>query len=355
MRILNRIAIAAVLALFLTAALTPVVEAACSAPVSIGTTSVDGKSFIWSAATFVPTYNGYPNYAPYSTGAGNTTVSPAFEGVFWSAGFGDPTIGLGDDNGAFAPSDGWFYYRGYGAPYYFYYAAEIFTTWAALPSIDGCLLNGGGGTETCTCVLLTDQDGADGFYAMVSNRTNIGSDTFLNQPGNDGNGNAGPIILQPVPKTFIEGNSWSPATGDIELTVNVSGDPGNYNLDPTCNCGPIGYRVVQQQLTRGSAPPDTRDAAAWTPVDLVGGAPQPVNGNPLGASVTVQSLCGLAEDKDVYLATQLVFDSGFDATVVSGNSTRIECGPTIAEPNQPSRPRIRPGSPVELRQQRRSR
>jgi hypothetical protein len=60
----------------------------------------------------------------------------------------------------------------------------------------------------------------------------------------------------------------------------------------------------------------------------------------MGGSVVVESLCG-SVDNDVYLSTELWFDSDFTAPFVSSNSTRIECGPTLADPEKP---RFRPGS-----------
>jgi hypothetical protein len=85
-------------------------------------------------------------------------------------------------------------------------------------------------------------------------------------------------------------------------------------------------------------------------LNLVGGGAQPET--PVGSPVTVEALCG-ATNVDVYLATQLTFDSGFTTDVVSANSTRIECGPNVANPT-PIRPRVIPERP-ELRTPKRTR
>ena len=73
-------------------------------------------------------------------------------------------------------------------------------------------------------------------------------------------------------------------------------------------------------------------------MNLVGGATEHP-GTALDSAVTVESLCG-ATNTDVFIGAVLEFDSGFTTEVTSANSTKVECGPDIA---QPSRPRVRPG------------
>lgn len=349
MKVLNKIAIVAVSALFLAAILSPA-QASCGAPSQIATITVDGTSFVWNAGVFTPNYYyGAPGYAPGMYAPGNPPVTAAFTGVFWSVGNGDPAIGSGDDNGLFT-IDRYFSY--YGNPGLDYYEAGSFaTTWAADSIIDGCISNAGAPGTTCTCVLLTDQDGATGYYAMAANRTDILEDTLLNMPGTDGNGNPGAIMLQAIPRPAIVGSAYDPGTGNVTLQVNVTGNPGDYNKDPGfCACGPVGFKVVQQVLPTGSAPPADRDAGLWVDATLVGGGVQDVN--PLGATIELQTDC--AGDQDVYFATQFYYDSGFVTNVVSSNSTQVECGPNLADP-QAVRPRAVPDGPRELRAPRRSR
>jgi hypothetical protein len=45
--------------------------------------------------------------------------------------------------------------------------------------------------------------------------------------------------------------------------------------------------------------------------------------------VTVQATCP-SGDSDVYLVTELFFDSGFSAAFVSGNSIPVECGGNLS-------------------------
>ena len=51
--------------------------------------------------------------------------------------------------------------------------------------------------------------------------------------------------------------------------------------------------------------------------------------NPTDGSVTLQVDCP-AGDSDVYLVTELTFESGFTSPFVSGNSIRIECGGNLS-------------------------
>jgi hypothetical protein len=335
MRILNRFALAAVAVLVLAAALTPA-QAACGGnPVIQTFTGPYGTSFIWVGGVFNPGY--YPYYPPF----GNYYTkpwTPAFEATFWALGTGNPAIGPGDDAGSFTvPPAAWAYYNPtyYGA---YYYAGSIFSGWGLSAAIDGCIQNNP--PLSCTCVLLTDEDGVTGYYAALGNNASSGLWwTQLDQPGNDGALNAGPLILDLIPRPIILNTVRRGTTLDLDITATVNVNPAaDFTLGP-CACGPVGFKLVETVQARGTAPPATRQAVSWTPMNLTGGGAQPVTA--MGSPVTVESLCG-ATNTDVYVAAELHFDSGFTAPVVSGNSTRIECGPQIAEPEEPQR--FRPGS-----------
>ena len=84
-----------------------------------------------------------------------------------------------------------------------------------------------------------------------------------------------------------------------------------------------GYQIFSQLINRGDPAPSSNNAAEWTPV----GAPIP-----LGAPGTATVACAQDADRDLYVTTGVVFDSGFSNSWVSGNSTRIECGANLAEP-----------------------
>lgn len=336
MRILNRFALAAVAVLVVAAALTPAHAVCGGNPVIQTFTGPNGTSFIWNGGTFVPGY--YPAYPPFGVNYA-PPWTPLFEATFWALGAGNPAIGPGDDAGTFTvPPWSWAYYNPtyYG---YYQYAGSIFTGWGANSAIDGCLQNSPPGT--CTCVLMTDEDGTDGYFAITGNAASAGIWwTQLDQPGSDGAGNAGPIILQPMAKATILNTVRLPNL-DLDIDVTVPPVPAaDYTLGGCGGCGPVGFKVMEIVQSRGAPPPGTRQAAAWSPMTLSGGGVQPVLGTPMGGVVTVTSPCG-ASNTDVYIAPVLVFDSGFETNVVAGNSTRIECGPTLAEPEKP---RFRPGS-----------
>jgi hypothetical protein len=343
MRRVNRIAIAAI-ATLLIAALGPAAQAACGGTPLL--TTHDGRaSYIWTQDVFVPQYYG-AGYPPLMY-PGNPPVTSDFSGVFWALGTGDPTLGLGDDNGTHGSAD-WFYYNSYPV-YSIYHAGQIFTNWGE-STIDGCILNAGATNgldgDECTCILLSDQDGADGYFAIASAMVDGGGHTYFDMPGSDGNGNAGPIILVPIPRPFITLADTNFATRDVDLTVTIAPFAGGVYDRDGCACGPEGFKVYQMLIPRGDPPPDDRDTAQWTEMALAGGGAQPVT--PFGSSVTVASTCGFA-NHDVYLAAQLVFDSGFGSAVVSRNSIRVECGPTFAEPLEPVSRRDFPRRPTRSR------
>jgi hypothetical protein len=283
----------------------------------------------------MPVYPYVPG-PPFDYYAGIPPVSPNVQATFWALGTGNPIVGPGADAGSYTvPAFPWLYfYAGYSN-----FAAQINSGWGLSSFIDGCIQDNG--PLACTCVLITDHDGADSYFALVSNAGAPGTwDTILTQPGNDAAGNAGPIILRPIPAPTILNAARKTASFDLDLTVTVPMPAaGIYQSGGSCECGPVGYKVKQQIVLRGSPPPTTRDAG-WTDMTLVGGGAQPLLGTAMGSPVALESLCG-ATDQDVYIAAELIFDSGFVAPVVSKNATRIECGPNIAEPE---RPRFRPGS-----------
>ena len=364
MRILTKIAITAIAVLFLAAALAPA-EAACGGNPLIKTAigPIPQASFIWSQGQWGPVAPSYiAGYSPrggYPVGPPPMTANTRL--TFWALGTGDPIVGPGDDAGAyvFGPAQPAYYpktpmlylnysYVGYG--FYIYNAGEIFTGWGANALIDGCVQTNPPGS--CTCVLITDNDGTNGYFAIASDDADAAWNFDLVQLGNDGAGNFGPIILRPVPKPTIIHTARKGGSNDLDITVNVASVPSAVypgRDGASCACGPVGYKVMQAIVARGTPPPPDRDVS-WTVMNAVGGGTQPIT--PMGINATVESLCGAA-DQDVYIATELQFDSLFVAPMVSGDSTRIECGPNIADP---VRPRFRPSDirPPE-RQPRRSR
>lgn len=295
-----------------------------------------------------------PGYVyTYSENAGDPApqaVSSAATVSFWALGAGDPAIGSGTDNGLFDMiAVGHFYGYGYssgaGLAGGYWNAATIFSTWEPA-GIDGCI-----GSGNCMCLLISDHDGERGFWAVTGGQSDPNFNTSINQGGADGNGNNLPIVLVTMDAPSITG-AVRQGNFDVDLTVKLAAPTGGDYTNDGCNCAPIGYKVLEQIVVRGSMPPTDRGIAAWSEPVLPGGGVQGVTAFSVGGAdtgVTVRSACG-AVDTDVYLTAQLVFDSGFATTAVSGNATRVECGPTLADPDdRPSRIRPRSDRPTSPR------
>ncbi len=281
------------------------------------------RSFIWTANVFQPFY--FPSYAPldYQPPFNTSEVRASF----WIAGAGDPYLGYGIDSGSrdlFAMGD-----LAFGTdPFPVWFAAELNTDWS-LPGVDNCDLLPLGG---CTCLLLSDVDsqGIHGLFALVSAVNDPAAGTFFNLAGSDPLGNAQPIVLQELPRPVVT-DVARPLPNSVEITVTVpTRSAGVYeSADGTgCFCGPTDFRVGYQVLPRGSVPPmGARSPADWPLAAVPGGGAQA--DTPTDGSVTLKVDCP-AGDSDVYLVTELTFESGFTSPFVSGNSIRIECGGNLS-------------------------
>ena len=96
----------------------------------------------------------------------------SIESAFWALGFENPTVGAGDDNGAWQDADAspdtydWLYpYPGTGRNF-------LYGTWSSSAQIDGCILGrvAPGKTREIMVVALSDQDppGQNGFFALAA-------------------------------------------------------------------------------------------------------------------------------------------------------------------------------------------
>lgn len=300
------------------------VEASCmtSSPLS----SANGadpanRSFIWTASVFDPFY--FEGYAPL---AYQPPFSSELKATFWSAGQGDTATGMGNDSGSRdLVAQGDLTFVEIDDPFFIYFGAELNTDWTLL-DVDGC-----NDLSTCTCLLLSDVDPQrlHGLFALVAAATDTASGTFVNLTGSDPVGNAQPIVLREVPPPTVT-DIVRPQADTVEITVTVpSRSAGVYEAasGAGCSCGPTAFNVRFQVLARGSIPPVGRDPGSWPVAPLAGGGGQP--DTPTDGSVTVQATCP-GGDADVYLVTELIFDSGFSASFVSGNSIPVECGGNLS-------------------------
>jgi hypothetical protein len=288
---------------------------------SVNGTDPAERSFIWTATVFYPFY--FPSYAPLDY---KPPVSSALGASFWISGMGDPSSGPGYDNGdrdLLAEEDLDFYDR--TNPFPIYYGAELNTDWM-FSGVDLCPPAGG-----CTCLLLTDVDsqGIQGSFALVGAANDPVAGTFFNLAGTDPSGNGLPIVLQGVPRPIVT-NAVRPLADTVEITLTVpTRSAGVYEAasGAGCSCGPTEFLIRHLVLPRGSVPPLGRSLASWPVAPLAGGGAQPRT--PTDGSVTVEASCS-GGDADVYLVTELFFDSGFSTEFVSGNSIPVECGGNLS-------------------------
>jgi hypothetical protein len=327
-KIMTKIGLGAALLLLVGAAVQPV-QAACTFPGILSTTldaATDASQIMTDSfyANSNPSPYGYPGSFYSYTGPPIDTGS--LTAVWWALGTGDPAIGAGDDNGSWDASRWITFYSGQGPGGTFYYGATFATGWSA-GEVDGCIANNATG---CNCMLLTQQAPGDvARFALLSQAATPAGDAFFVLPGN------APILMVPIPSPQIV-SSTRDANLDLTVTASLpSPGAGVYQLGG-CDCN-LSYRIREIVQTRGLSPPTSRDAADW------GGVQNPVDAADTTSSIF--SACG-ATNTDVYLATELVPDpaSGFTSPLVSELATRIECGPTLADPT-PDKDRVPKAKP----------
>lgn len=316
--------------LLLALSLAGPMEASCGTVAQIRTKDPTGQgSFIMNTAfqNFVADGIGAGTgpYGPYTfsydpTNPATPPLSPAAAISFWRTGTGDVALGFGDDNGSYDMiATGGFYFTGY-APTSTYggyvRGGQIFGTWNP-GGIDGCI-----GANNCMCLLVTDQDGMNGDWAILGGISDANFNTDINIGGTDGVNNFAPILLVNLEPPVIT-NSRRRIAGSldvVELDVTLPAPSGGVYTQDGCACGPVGFKVLQQILPRGSKPSSDPGASLWSEPNLETGGPQPVAS--FGSTVHVLSAC--AANTDIYLTTQLVFDSGIETPVVSAH-TMFRC------------------------------
>jgi hypothetical protein len=255
---------------------------------------------------------------------------------FWALGSGIQGAGTGNDNGAVVGStDGY----GYGAGFFNapggYGYGYVGASWGSA-GVDGCIdatvaptpCNAAG---CCTGILISDEFGGQGYFAFLSSTANSGQNYQ----------NYGAVTLTAIPKPNIVGSVRVDAS-NVNVTVRCPAQAelaAGLALDPGCNDTVLlGCKLYSTNVARGTAPPAGRELVGWS---AVGGQGTP------GATQTVGLTC--AGNEDVYLTTALVFDSGFEVRYGGENSTRVECGPNVANPVR----RLQDTTPARRKQTRR--
>ncbi len=271
-------------------------RAACSSGFGFGSVHGVDYSYIYTPGHDVP---------------GDPSTSPTFTGVFWMLGAGDPAFLAGIDNGSYASSY-WTY--AYTYPTHTYptlLGTPAGSGWSSNPGIDGCPDQIDG--LRCMAVAFSDQDDAGrGYFALLAEPQSLiaPAEFAFEQPGN------APILLAPIPAPQITA-SRPIDSGTIEVDIASPTVFAGFYLDEVCDDEPfVGYRIYRQGVAAAGSPPlDRQLIAGWTdPTTIV------PNGDPVTISVDCSS------DAEVYLATTLVFDSGFETQHVSADGIVVQCG-----------------------------
>lgn len=332
MKTLLRIAAPVGLVLLAAAVMLPSAQAACPSARVIGPATVGFHT---------------PG-GPFATGPyGPYTVTPDFKGVFWSFGTnpgGNPAVLAGADSGSIDQSC-WIYPSSYG------YAARFdegaCSHWNAT-GVDGCIDTDGtnaaaADASQCMVALFTDDDDAGGgFFALASVAPDAGGNyNFATATG------GGDITLAPTPKPNITGSVRNGALS-VQLTVNVTpsaGPAGGYYLScqQAALTGTSRYRIYTASTPRDAGAPtgeNSRDLSNWTL------EPSTAAGIPTGSPTNVTVTCG-GTDLDFYLCSTLLLPTGngsfYEIANCSRDATKVECGPNLAEPGRPARPRPNTG------------
>ena len=231
-------------------------------------------------------------------------------GRFWSLATGDPSACSGDDSNELELGD-WTYVDGPGR--------TIIGDWSTPGPhgqfADGCILGqtAAKGVEV-QVVMFSDEDGAGthGYYAAAAVQRLLGSafEFEFARVGTD-------ITLVAIPKPFVTSSQESNGLVTLGLAPpSTSSLQAGFFTDGVASFGDVvvGYRTYTKVVPRSAAPPATRERSSWQPATGV---------VPLGQGVTVTAKCG--SGFDLYLATAVAFDSGYESAHLSENSTRVFC------------------------------
>jgi hypothetical protein len=305
-----------------------------------------GVSFGWYASGCTPAQPGTPG------GPGSVSHNAQF--FFWGAGDGNPgmigggTTATNSDSGthpvierrSLVPG-------GVDGPFdngWYYYSVQVTSEWGD-SRVDGCDTEGGSG---CTCFLAVDEINNVGTMALHSILPDVLGNYNLPNP----------TVAAAIPAPVI--NSSTRAGQNVNLQVTMPnftlGNPQAFSQAGGA-CGPCATITYLLYQARGARPgteggPTTRDLSdpnagpgltMWT---LIPG--QPVGGTALGSPVAVTVDGGTVGNQvNIWIAAQILADSGFQTFVAGSDSTRVEAGPNlndgdINDPQLQPRPRPRP-------------
>lgn len=277
----------------------------------------------------------------FLTPTGHSAADPAVHGFFWSWTTGNPTFGIGNDNGSWcsncgtgtATDNSWFFDTGDPGQF------VSFGTWnqdlQGQPiSQDGCYTVVAPDTVPRMVMMATDQDATGhSFFAVGAALETPGFADQFDFSLTRGTGANGILMtLRPLPAPSITASA-NISTTDKQVTLAPVSAPISafYTADPTILATDIikGYKIYRQDVpfTKPAQPgPAARARSGFT---AVGGL------QTFGTAPLIDITC--TSNVNVYLAYSIVFDGAtpFETDVVSANgSTPVACGPTLADPGE---------------------
>jgi hypothetical protein len=244
-----------------------------------------------------------------------TTGIPSYNAAAWFWALGDGgTHNSGTNVGStdgFGYGYGWFNAPGDGYATYEY--AYVSASWATV-GVVGCVDLVA--DPRCTAILASDEADGEGYFAFLTKLANIGGNYQ----------DYGAVTMTSLPKPNITGSTRVDAA-NVNVTVACPSQAtleaaGGFSLDPACADTVVqGCNLYTRTVARGGEPAADRELTGWTRVGT---------GAAVGTAETVTVTC--SGNQDVYLTSALVFDSGFELRYGGKNSTRVECGPNLANP-----------------------
>lgn len=298
-------------------------------------TRIFGAALLVAAAVVIPVTADAscavgPVFGSYYSVVTGTTGGPSLRSSFWMMGNGNPLPAAGIDNGPVAETGTWL--DPYPTP-----ADPLILqgSWSEVTTFDGCPDTLGVGSSMAYA--LSDVNGAGNMVYAVGCSTRIGSNPIefdMTIPFGCSSGCA-PIALVPAPKALISGTTRS--AGQANVTVASPNFAAGFYSDGTAGCAQnlviTHYDVYKQELGRGaSAPVNADTTGGWTLVQA---------GVPIGTPTNFVTTC--VANCDVYVSLLPAYNSGFKtgepatggANRVGPPSTRVQAGPTIADPPKP--------------------
>jgi hypothetical protein len=239
------------------------------------------------------TFNGA--YSALSSPLGAPDVARV-RGDFWALGNGSGTLRA--TNGT-VPLSYWVRIYPDPAPGVYYVAGD----WGGDPLIQGCIQDPPT-VQPAKMVYTIQEADANNAYFTVQCITENALANFDYSP----NGAVNPLV--DIPKPTIT-NSVK-AGNTVTITATATPPAGGVFAGDCAATLVTGVKFYYKIVPRDTAAPATRDKSQWIA---------------LPGDNTID--CG-AVDSDAYLATALVFDSGIESQLVSANSTKVQCGPTLA-------------------------